>query len=116
MNYPLALLLTLTIEAPVYVPALVRGLGWDPWAAVGAAVGVNLVTHPLVWLILPSGGGGHNAYWTLLPVVEVGAWLVEFGLLAALARRRYALLLMTALLANAASLVVGAALIWVSGQ
>jgi hypothetical protein len=113
VNYPLALLLTLTIEAPVYVPALVRGLGWDPWAAVGAAVGINLITHPLVWLILPSGG---RAYWTLLPVVEVGAWLVEFALLAVVARRRYAMLLMTALLANAASLTVGTALAWVSGQ
>lgn len=113
MNYPLALLLTLTIEAPVYVPALVRGLGWEPWPAVGAVLGVNLVTHPLVWWLLPSGG---RAYWTVLPAVEIGAWLVEFGLLAVLARRRYGLLLVTALLANAASLAVGTALAWVSGQ
>jgi len=41
---------------------------------------------------------------------------VEFGLLAVLARRRYGLLLVTALLANAASLAVGTALAWVSGQ
>jgi hypothetical protein len=100
--YPLALVITLGVEAPIYTvvlgfAGLLRG-----WRAVVAAVGVNVFTHPLAWALLTAYPG-----W-LLPV-EAGVCLVEAVLLWFLAGRRDAgVLMLAAVVANAASVLVGA--------
>jgi hypothetical protein len=100
--YLLALALTLLVEVPVYV-VVFRFAGILPgvrgWAA---AIAVNLVTHPLVWLVLSAHPGW---FW----VVEGSVVLVEAGLLWAWVRRDPGLLALTALLANAASAGIGLA-------
>lgn len=54
MSYPLALLLTLIIELPIYAALL-------PWwaraslkRALAVGLAANLMTHPLVWLLVPG--------------------------------------------------------------
>ena len=109
MPYLLALALTLLVEVPVYV-VVFRLAGILPRArAWAAAFGVNLVTHPLVWLLLSAHPG-----W-LWPV-EAAVVLVEAGLLFAWARRDPWLLTLTAFLANAASLGVGLLAIMILGS
>jgi hypothetical protein len=101
--YPLALALTLVIEVPVYAVALaVAHLAPWPRAAVAGVI-VNLATHPLLWWLL-------TAYSGLIVAGEVGAWLVETALLFAWLRRDAPLLALTALTANLASVLAGAAL------
>ena len=101
--YPLALAITLVVEVPgvsgcVPVRRVASLVGGD-WAA---AVGVNLATHPVVWWLLSSHPG-----W-LVPV-EAAVVAVEAALLFALVRRQAALLALTALVANAGSLLAGLA-------
>jgi hypothetical protein len=98
--YLLALALTLLVEVPVYV-VVFRFAGILPGArGWAAAVGVNLVTHPVAWLLLSAHPGW---FWA----VEGGVVLVEAGLLWAWVRRDPGLLALTALVANAASAGVG---------
>ncbi|HCU49079.1 MAG TPA: hypothetical protein DGG94_04595 [Micromonosporaceae bacterium] len=92
MPYLAALGLTLLIEVPVY--ALV--LGRDR-RVLAAAIVVNLLTHPLVWLLAPSN----------FVAVELAAWTVEFGLFYLALRRSPAVLLATAVLANSLSCLAG---------
>ena len=75
-----------------------------------AAIVVNLATHPLVWLLLSRAGA---AYWSWFVAVEVAAWLVEAALLAVWLRRDLALLGLTALVANLASVLAGM-LLWLA--
>jgi hypothetical protein len=98
--YPLALALTLVVEVPVFVVVFqFAGLlpGWRAWTG---AVGVNLVTHPVVWLLLSARPG-----W-FVPA-ELGAAAVEALLLWAWTRRDLALLALTAVVANTASVLAG---------
>jgi len=100
--YPLALVITLVVEVPVYL-VVFRFAGFlAGWRGFAAAVGVNLATHPVVWWILSSHPG-----W-LVPV-EAAVVAVEAALLFALVRRQAALLALTALVANAGSLLAGLA-------
>ena len=109
MPYLLALALTLLVEVPVYV-VVFRFAGILPGVrAWAAAIGVNLVTHPLVWLLLSAHPG-----W-LWPV-ESSVVLVEAGLLFAWVRRDPWLLGLTAFLANAASLGAGFLAIMILGS
>jgi hypothetical protein len=92
--YALALALTIVVEAPIYA-AVIRGArGW----LVG--VGVNVVTHPMVWWTLSR----HPSWFA---PVEVGAWLVEAALAWLVVRRDAAVLALTAFVANAASVLAG---------
>jgi hypothetical protein len=98
--YLLALALTLVVEVPVYAVVFrFAGLlpGWRGWAA---AVGINLVTHPVVWLVLRAHPG-----W-FVPA-EVGAVAVEAGLLWGWVRRDAVVLGLTAVAANSASVTLG---------
>jgi hypothetical protein len=102
--YPVALALTLAVEVPVYLVAF-RVAGLLPgWRGVGAAAGVNLVTHPVVWAVLVRAG---SSYWLAFGVLEAAAWVVESLLLIALVRRDALLLALTALVANIASVLAG---------
>ncbi|GIH07253.1 hypothetical protein Rhe02_53200 [Rhizocola hellebori] len=96
MPYVVALALTLAIEVPVYVVALRFRSAW------ALAVAVNLVTHPAVWLLL--AGGASIGYFML---VELAAWMVEFGLLWAVLRRSSSILFAAAVLANSLSCLAG---------
>jgi hypothetical protein len=99
--YAQALALTLAVEVPVYAVAL-RWAGLLPWGrALAVAVGANLVTHPLVWLILT-----HHTGAAAFAVVEVAAWLVESALILLLVRRDAALICLVALVANLTSVLL----------
>ena len=117
--YPLALVITLAVEVPIYVGVLraVGPLRGRP--ALVAAIGVNLLSHPLVWVLLTARP---TWFWA----VEAGAWLVEAATLWALTwrrdgdwlpslRRDGAVLALAALVANAASVLVGAGLAGLTG-
>ncbi len=104
MPYALALAVTLLVEVPVYVMALRAGGAASGWRAFAAALGVNLVTHPLVWLVV-SGAG--SAYWASFAAAEVLAWLIESAILLVWLRRDPVLIGLVALVANAGSCLTG---------
>lgn len=105
--YAIALLLTLAIEIPIVAVGLAR------WYRVPAALGVpiagvaSLLTHPVVWFVLPGlltptiGGPGS------LLVAEGFAWLVETAIFWLATRRDPVGLLLLSLVANVASFTVG---------
>jgi hypothetical protein len=102
--YPLALVITLAVEVAIYLVVLRAARLLPGWRGLLAAVGVNLATHPVLWLILTAHPG-----W-FIPA-EACVCLVEAGLLWLLAGRRGAgLLLVTAVAANTASILAGAVL------
>lgn len=112
MPYVLALVITLAVEVPIYLAAFhyLRGVGsghdgriLPGWRGLVAALAVNLATHPALWLVLSA-----RPTWFLM--AEAVVCLVEGGLLWLLARRRdLGLLLVTAVVANTASVLAGAA-------
>lgn len=106
MRYLAALGLTLLVELPVYLLVLRQFLAWLPALRLGVVA--NLATHPLVWWILDRFGATGLAF----VGCEVGAWLAETLLIAAVVRRDIAVVGLTALVANTAS--VGAGLILLS--
>ena len=101
--------MTLAVEVPIYGLALIAaGVSWRRALIVG--VGVNVVTHPVLWLGLRSVVD-RPAYPRIMLLAEVGVCLVEWGLLAWWTGRRRstdpALLAALAIAANAASTLVG---------
>jgi hypothetical protein len=97
-----ALLLTLAVEVPLYVAALVvlRLAGFG--RALLLAVGVNLLTHPLLWWAL-----GPRPSLLAVVVAEVAVWLVEAALVWLVVRRSLSVVLVVAAGVNAASILVG---------
>jgi hypothetical protein len=106
MSFLTALLVTLAVEVPLYVAALVALHLARPGPAVLLGVAVNAVTHPLLWWYLaPRPTLGR------VVVAEVLVWAVEAGLLwLALGRRpgNLAVLAVVSAGANAASILAGA--------
>jgi len=89
-------------RAPIYLAVLpgqpARG------RAVATVVGINLATHPLVWIAL----GAVNRFWWWFGPVELAAAAVETGLLWVLwPRAARPIVMPAALLANAASCLAG---------
>ena len=105
MPYPIALAVTLAAELPVYL-LVFRFTGLFGWRrGVAAAVGLNLGTHPVVWLVLSAHPG-----WFVS--VEAAVCAVEGGLLWWFAgRREPGLLLLTAVVANLTSILAGFVLV-----
>jgi hypothetical protein len=101
--YPLALVITLAVEVPIYLVVFRAARLMAGWRGVGAAVGVNLATHPVLWLTVSA-----HPCW-LLPA-EAAVCLVEAGLLWCIARRDAVLLLVTSVAANSASILAGTVL------
>jgi hypothetical protein len=108
LAYGVALLLTLAVEIPLVAAGLRR------WYRVRAPSGVlvgaaaSLLTHPVVWFVLPGLVApvlGRSGY---LLVAEGFAWLVEAFVYWLATRRDPVGLLLLSLLANLASYTVGA--------
>lgn len=104
MNYPVALLLTLAVEVPIYAAVLISSELAPRRTAVVLAICVNLLTHPVVWALTGSGSS------VMLATAEIGAWLVEAAVLYAVIRREAVLLLALSLSANSASFLLGVVL------
>ncbi|WP_203928855.1 hypothetical protein [Virgisporangium ochraceum] len=103
MPQGLALLLTLAVEVPLYVAALVSLRLVPVRRALLVAVAANLVTHPALWWAL----GDHPSLGALV-LAEVVVWLAEALLLWLAVRRAVRVLLVVAAGANAASILAGA--------
>lgn len=99
--YTLALMITLAVEVPIYL-GVFRAAGLLPVRrGLVAAAGVNLLTHPPLWLLVSAHPGSALA-------AEAVVGLVEASVLWLLVRRRdTGLLLVTAVVANAASILAG---------
>jgi hypothetical protein len=100
-----ALLLTLAVEVPLYVLALTALRVATPRRALLLGVGVNLLTHPVLWWSLaptPSAAALWGAEAAVVVVEAAALWLA--------CRRDPVLLLVASLGANAASLLIGLAL------
>ncbi|NLT54168.1 MAG: hypothetical protein GXX79_06280 [Actinomycetales bacterium] len=97
-----ALLLTVAVETPLYAAALVALRLTGPALAMLLGVGVNLITHPVLWRVLTDHPALH---W--LALAEGCVCLVETGMLWLAVRRDPALLLVLGIGANAASVALG---------
>lgn len=103
MSQPTALLLTLAVEVPLYVAALVPlGLASVRRALV-VAVLVNLLTNPLLWFAL-----GARPSLPAVALGEVVVWLVEAALIRVTVRRDAPLVALIAAGVNAGSILAGA--------
>jgi hypothetical protein len=98
-----ALLLTLAVEVPLYVAALVALDLARFWQALALAVLVNALTHPILWQTL-----GTHPPLARVAVAEILVWLVETAILWLALRRRPALIALLAAGANAGSILAGA--------
>jgi hypothetical protein len=107
LMYLAALALTEAVEAPVYVPLLVRIVGVSRERALSASLGVNLVSHPLFSFVLLAAALRLVRSVPALLVAEGLVVLIETVLLYLWFRRDLLLLGAFALLANALSFAVG---------
>jgi len=97
-----ALLLTLAVEVPLYTVALGALRLATRWRAVALGVLVNLLTHPVLWLVLAPHPTAARL-WT----AEAAAVATEALVLLLAVRRSPLLLLVISLGANAGSLLIG---------
>lgn len=97
-----ALGLTVAVEAPLYVLGLLALRLARPLRAVLLGVGVNLLTHPILWYTLAPDPTA-----TRLLVAEVVVCLLEAAVLWLVVRSEGVLLVVLAIGANAASFGVG---------
>jgi hypothetical protein len=108
-GYAAALVLTLAVEVPGY-GVLLRRLGVRTRTAVVAGVGVNLITHPLLWFGVREYQYGSGWYVAAFLVGEAAVCVAEWLLLAG-ALRRYRLpmgtLAAVSVAVNAASAAAG---------
>lgn len=88
---------TIALELPVYV-ALTRFRAW--WMPVAVTVGVNALTHPLLWFVFPR----IHPFAVFVLAGEASVIAVEALILAALGVRRP---LVVSFAANATSAVLG---------
>lgn len=117
-GYVAALAITVAVETPLYAAGL-RRIGTPPPAwrrAAFAGAAVNLVSHPVGWLVLwpllEPRVGAFPAFAVLEAVVVVGEWAALCRWLRPLpSGDRRAALLVLALVANAASMAAGVALV-----
>jgi hypothetical protein len=102
VSFPVALLVTLAVEVPLYASALaaLRFTTAARAALLGAAV--NLLTHPLLWWSL-----GERPALGRIAVAEVLVWAAEAGLLWLALRGRFGVLAVVSAGANAASILAG---------
>jgi len=106
-GYLASLGLTLLIETPVYTAGVARLLGARVLPSAVAGVTVNLVTHPLSFLLILPALQPRIGYWPALAIVELAVWPAEALLLLAWLRRDLATLLGLSFVANGLSLGIG---------
>jgi hypothetical protein len=106
-SYLWSLGLTLLIEVPVYAAGLAGlcGVRLVPGAAAGTVV--NLITHPIGFLVVLPALQPHTGYWTALALLEVLVWPAEALMLFAWLRRDLRVLLGLSFVANGLSLGIG---------
>jgi hypothetical protein len=109
--YAAALGLTLVIEMPAYAAILRGGLHISARRGLAAGAAVNLISHPVAFLVVMPALARPLGFFPALAVIEAGVWIAESALLWSWLRRDLDLLALAALLANAASLAVGLLLI-----
>jgi hypothetical protein len=97
-----ALGLTIAVELPWYVAGLAALRLAGPGRAALLGVGVNLVTHPVLWWLLTPGPTTAR-----LTMTELGVTAVEAVLLFMWVRREPALLVTLSIGANATSVLIG---------
>ena len=98
MSWWWAFVLTLVVEVPLWVTFLGR---WSAWLRLLYAVGLNLLTHPLLWW------AAHGHGWATIAALELVVVAVEGTITAVLWRRGALWSLLTALVINAASVLAG---------
>jgi hypothetical protein len=110
--WPFVFGVTLIAELLVLLAVLRRN--FTPGRIALLALGVNLVTHPVIWFVLPRLFVHRTAY---LLVAEAFAVITEAVLIwLLLGRRSPSLALLASALANAGSYAVGLLLLGVSTQ
>lgn len=98
MPWIVAFVLTLLVEVPLWVLMIDRGaLVWR----LCFAVAVNTLTHPLLWAVA-SGQG-----WGVIVLLECMVAAVEGALMAGVWRLGWLRSVLTALIVNASSVLVG---------
>ncbi|HUC36638.1 MAG TPA: hypothetical protein VMR97_05890 [Acidimicrobiales bacterium] len=109
--YLLALCLTVVIEAPVYA-CLLRVMQSTPMPqGLAAGAGVNLVSHPIGFLVLFPLLERPMGPFPALAIVELVVVLVEAGLLFAVQRREALPICGISYVANVASFSLGVLLL-----
>jgi hypothetical protein len=106
-GYPLALALTLLIEVPVYAAGLASLCRVHPLQGVAAGIAVNLVSHPISFLIALPLLQPRLGYWPALALIEALVWPAEALMLLAWLRRDLPTLLALSFVANGLSLGIG---------
>jgi hypothetical protein len=106
-GYLWSLGLTLLIEVPVYAAGLAALCGVRPVPGVAAGAGVNLVTHPIGFLLVLPALQPHIGYWPALALIEILVWPAEALMLHAWLRRDLGALLGLSFVANGLSLGIG---------
>ena len=107
IEYAVALLLTLAIEVPIVAVGLARWYRVPTVRGAPIAVGASVLTHPVVWFVLPSwlvpalGSPGS------LLIAEGFACVAEAGLFWLATRRDPVGLLLLSVIANLASFTLG---------
>jgi hypothetical protein len=109
--YAAALGLTLLIEMPTYAVVLRCGLSIRSRGGLAAGAAVNLISHPIAFLIVMPALARPLGFFPALAAIEAGVWICESALLWLWLRRDVDLVSAAALLANAVSLAVGLLLI-----
>jgi hypothetical protein len=109
--YAAALGLTLIIEMPAYAGVLRHGLNIRTRQGLIAGAAVNLVSHPLAFLLVMPALAGPLGFFPALVIIEASVWVLESALLWGWVRRDLDLIGLSALLANVASLAIGLLLI-----
>ena len=108
--YAVALALTLAIETPIVALALARWYRVRPARGAALALIGSVLTHPIVWFVLPAPlipAVGSLGY---LLAAEGFAWLAEAAVFWLATRRDPFGLLLVSLMANTSSFMVGGAL------
>ncbi len=105
--YVAALGLTLLIEMPVYASVLRSALSIGPRRGLAAGAAVNLISHPVAFLIVMPALARPLGFFPALVLIEASVWVLESALLWLWLRRDLDLLSLAALLANVVSLAVG---------
>lgn len=114
MDQVVAMAVTCLVEVPFLLFGF-RALGWlgsvtrpalSRRAAVLLAVGVNLLTHPILWLVLtPRTSTPSYPVWLVL--AELGVVLVEALIIRVVVRRDLGWAVLLSVGANAVSVLIG---------